>query len=217
MSFCLRQTIRSLWPTASAASFKSMRPSWTNKSASKSKTGIASSPTWSKLSLEKSSRSVSASRHWKTSSFTAPATSFGVRQRSQKQLKEIRRNRERNTNRVYLQSALSTPQQPNRRVWCANLCCAFKREHGHGSVFYPHRSESWRKRTIVWSIQLRQSDRTDNKSGSNAARSELWRAVRGSAAERGHHLHAHRVPALSLVDVIEFYADDAFVCDPEPH
>jgi len=25
-------------------------------------------------------------------------------------------------------------QQPNRRVWCANLCCAFKREHGHGSV-----------------------------------------------------------------------------------
>ena len=112
---------------------------------------------------------------------------------------------------------LSTPQQPNRRIWCANLCCAFKREHGHGSVFYPHRSESWRKRTIVWSIQLRQSDGTDNKSGSNAARSELWRAVRGSAAERGHHLHAHRVTALSLVDIVEFYADDAFVCDPEPH
>ena len=63
--------------------------------------------------------------------------------------------------------ALSTPQQPNRRVWCANLCCAFKREHGCGSVFYPHRSESWRKRTIVWSIQLRQSDGTDNKSGSD--------------------------------------------------
>src|SRR5258707_884825 len=74
-----------------------------------------------------------------------------------------------------------------------------------------------RKRTIVWSIQLRQSDGTDNKSGSNAARSELWRAVRGSAAERGHHLHAHRVTALSLVDIVEFYADDAFVCDPEPH
>jgi len=50
----------------------------------------------------------------------------------------------------------------NRSVWCANLCCAFKREHGHGSVFHPHRSESWRKRTIVWSIQLRQSDGTDN-------------------------------------------------------
>src|SRR3954451_3583757 len=58
---------------------------------------------------------------------------------------------------------------------------------------------------------------TDNKSGSNAARSELWRAVRGSATERGHHLHAHRVTALSLVDIVEFYTDHAFVCDPEPH
>src|SRR2546429_5417785 len=112
---------------------------------------------------------------------------------------------------------LSTPQPPNRRVWCADLCCAFKREHGHESVFYPYRSESWRKRTIVWSIQLRQSDGTDNKSGSNPARSELWRAVCRSAAERSHHLHAHRVTALSLVDIVEFYADDAFVCDPEPH
>src|SRR5450631_2897603 len=28
---------------------------------------------------------------------------------------------------------------------------------------------------------------------------------------------AHRVTALSLVDIVEFYADDAFVCDPEPH
>src|SRR6202023_3862221 len=112
---------------------------------------------------------------------------------------------------------LSTTEQSNRRVWCPNLCCAFKREHGYGSVFHPHRSESWPKRTIVWSIQLRQSDGTDNKSRSDAARFELWRAVRGSAAERGHHLHAHRVSALSLVDVGEFHANDAFVCDAEPH
>ena len=63
---------------------------------------------------------------------------------------------------------LSTAQQPNRRVWCANLCCTFQRKHGCGSVFHPHRSESWRKRTIVWSIQLRQSNGTDNKSGSDA-------------------------------------------------
>jgi hypothetical protein len=65
--------------------------------------------------------------------------------------------------------ALSAPQQPHRRVWCANLCCAFKRQDGYGSVFYPHRSEGWRKRTTLWSIQLRQSDGTDNESRSNSA------------------------------------------------
>src|SRR4029077_646235 len=109
------------------------------------------------------------------------------------------------------------PQQSNQRVWCANLCCAFKREHGYGSVFHPHRSESWRERTVVWALQLRQSDGADNKSRSDSARSELWRAVCGSPAERGHHLHAHCVAALSLVGVVELYADDAFVCDAEPY
>jgi Carboxypeptidase regulatory-like domain len=64
--------------------------------------------------------------------------------------------------------ARSTPQPPNWRVWCANLCCTFKCKYGCRSVFYPHRSESWSKRTIVWSIQLRQSNGTDNKSGSDA-------------------------------------------------
>jgi len=107
-------------------------------------------------------------------------------------------------------------QPPNRRVWCANLCCAFKREHGHESVFYPIDQKLAQKDSCLVD-SIRQSDGTDNKSGSDAARSELWRAIRRPAAQRGHHLYAHRVTALSLVGIVEFYADDAFFCDPEPH
>jgi len=40
------------------------------------------------------------------------------------------------------------------------------------------------KGQLLVDFQLRQSDGTDNKSRSDAARFELWRAVRGSAAER---------------------------------
>ena len=100
------------------------------------------------------------------------------------------------------------PNNPHRRVWCANLCCAFKRQDGYGSVFYPHRSEGWRKRTTLWSIQLRQSDGTDNESRSKLCLTRAFGVQYvGPSAERGHHLHAHRVTALSLVDVVEFHAD----------
>jgi len=95
-----------------------------------------------------------------------------------------------------------------------------KREHGHGSVFYPHRSESWRKRTIVWSISITTNlnGEPTHKSGSNAASiralaCSTWIGQR----KRGHHLHAHRVTrAFSLWSrpSLSFYADDAFVCDP---
>jgi len=101
-------------------------------------------------------------------------------------------------------AAYPLPNKPNRRVWCANLCCAFEREHGHGSVFYPHRSESWRKRTIVWSINYDNLTGPTTNPDQNAARSELWRAVRGSASGTGSSLTRAPVTALSLVDIVEF-------------
>jgi len=73
------------------------------------------------------------------------------------------------------------------------------REPGHGSVFHPHHQKVGAKRTIVWSIQLRQSDGPTTNPDQTLLDPSFARAVRGSAAERGHHLHAHRVSRLSRV------------------
>jgi len=100
--------------------------------------------------------------------------------------------------------------QPARMV--PNLCCAFKREHGYGSVFHPHRSESWPKRTTVWSIQLRQSDGTDNKSRFRRCSIRALACSTWIGSGAGSITYTRTVsPHLSLVDVGEFHANDAFV------
>jgi len=59
----------------------------------------------------------------------------------------------------------STPQPSNRpRMVRETYAAPSNVNTDTDQFFYPHRSERWSKRTIVWSIQLRQSDGTDNKS-----------------------------------------------------
>ena len=82
--------------------------------------------------------------------------------------------------------AVSKAEQSDGGVWSADLCGSFECGDGCGSVFDPDRSEVLgAKDQFLGALQLRQSDRTDDESGSDDDRSDVWGAVCRSAAERG--------------------------------